>query len=169
MLDDALQKGATIVEGGYRDAANRLIAPTILTGITTEMRLMEEEIFGPLLPVIPYSRLDDALAFVNSRPKPLAFYIFSQQEGTIQTILASTSAGGTCINDTLLHFVHPELPFGGVNHSGMGRSHGHFGFLTFSNERAVLHQRAPQSPIKLLYPPFTKRTRTLIDYLLKYF
>ena len=101
---------------------------------------MQEEIFGPVLPILRYTQLDDVIADINTRDKPLAMYIFSRSRAHIDQVLRETSAGGTCINDTLLHFLNTNLPFGGIGSSGIGRGHGHAGFMAFSNERAVLRQ-----------------------------
>jgi aldehyde dehydrogenase (NAD+) len=131
--------------------------------------IMQEEIFGPLLPVLPFRSLDEVLETINSKTKPLALYIFSKSKANTERILNNTSAGGTCINDTLLHFLHPELPFGGVNTSGIGSYHGRYSFLAFSHERAVLRQRIKNSLFRRFYPPYTDSKRTLIDLLLKYF
>ncbi|ARA95172.1 aldehyde dehydrogenase family protein [Rhodothermaceae bacterium RA] len=168
-LEDALARGAEVVVGGRRNAAERYLEPTVLTGVAPDDPLMTEEIFGPILPVLRFETLDEALALVNARPKPLALYVFTESEAHRERILQETSAGGTCVNDTLLHFIHPELPFGGVGHSGLGKSHGHYGFLAFSNERAVLHQKLKKAPIRLLYPPYGPRVRRLAAWVLKYF
>jgi aldehyde dehydrogenase (NAD+) len=130
--------------------------------------IMKQEIFGPLLPVIAYNSIDDALKIINSLPKPLTLYIFSRNKKTTATVLARTSAGGTCINDTVINYSHMNLPFGGVNNSGMGSAHGFFGFKTFSHERAVLKHHK-YTPLQWLYPPFTGRVRKLIDLVVKYF
>lgn len=168
LLDDALSAGAKLTAGGMTDAAHRYISPTLLTEVPMEAQVMEEEIFGPLLPILPFRSLDEAIATINSKPKPLALYLFSSSEANIEKVLRETSAGGCCINDTAIHFLHPELPFGGVNNSGIGKSHGHHGFLAFSNEKSVLYQRLPRSPLAKFYPPYTGTTQKLIDLMLKY-
>ena len=106
---------------------------------------------------------------INRRPKPLALYLFSTNKANIEQVLTNTSAGGTCLNDTLLQYLHPELPFGGTGNSGIGKGFGYAGFLAFSNERPVLRQRLKNGPFKHFYPPYGKKTRVLIDLLLKYF
>lgn len=168
LLEDATHKGARIELGGAHDASKLLLTPTLLTNASTDMRVMQEEIFGPILPVFPYSSLEEALAFINERPRPLALYIFSQDADAIDQICQNTSSGGITINETLIQYANPDLPFGGIGASGMGKAHGRHGFLAFSNERAVLRVWTPRSPLKFFYPPYTKRTRTFIDYLLKY-
>jgi len=154
--------------GGQWDAADRYFAPTVITGVAPEAPLMQEEIFGPILPVLTCPDLEAAAAFVNARPKPLALYLFTGRSATAERVLARTTAGGTCINDTVLHFAHPGLPGGGVGASGLGKAHGRFGFQAFSNERAVLRSPARYSPARWLYPPFTARTRGLIRLLLNH-
>ena len=168
LIDDASRKGASIYTGGTVDQSARFIAPTILTNVSEKMKVMQEEIFGPILPVLTYKTIEEALNFINERPKPLALYIFSNNTSLNERIVHSTSSGGVGINETLLQYAHPELPFGGVNHSGIGKAHGSYGFKSFSNERAILKQRAPRSPLKFFYPPYSGRTRTMIDYLIKY-
>jgi len=109
------------------------------------------------------------VAFVNARPKPLALYVFAGGKARARELLARTTSGGACIDDTVLHFAHPCLPAGGVGTSGFGKAHGHHGFLAFSNEKAVLRQLTRFSPIQLMYPPYTKFVRKMIDLTLKYF
>ncbi len=128
---------------------------------------MQEEIFGPILPILVFDSLEEAVAKINSMPKPLGLYIFSRTKKNIDYILNTTSAGGTSINDTVLHYIHLNLPFGGINNSGFGRTHGHSGFKAFSNHRSVLKQSS-LSPLKLLYPPYTSRVKRLIKLLIKY-
>jgi aldehyde dehydrogenase (NAD+) len=99
---------------------------------------MQEEIFGPLLPILAFASLDEVVARINADPKPLALYIFSRTEANIQKVLGETSSGGACVNHSLVQYLHGRLPFGGVNNSGIGNAHGHYGFKTFSHERAVV-------------------------------
>jgi aldehyde dehydrogenase (NAD+) len=169
LLNDATQKGAQIVSGGRSDASQCFIAPTLLTGITDDMQIMQEEIFGPLLPVRPYTQLSEAIEYINGKEKPLALYMFSKNDQNINTITSQTSAGGSSINDTLMHIMNPNLPFGGVNNSGIGKSHGYYGFKEFTNEKAVLRQRAGFTMAKMLYPPYTATSRKLVGWLQKYF
>jgi aldehyde dehydrogenase (NAD+) len=155
--------------GGDWDAGDNYFAPTIVTGVSADSPLMREEIFGPILPVLEVPDMDAAVRFVNARPKPLALYLFTGRPAAAEAILARTSAGGSSINDTVLQFAHPHLPGGGVNHSGLGKAHGQFGFQAFSNARAILRGSAWLSPIQWMYPPFTPRVRKLIDLTLRYF
>jgi aldehyde dehydrogenase (NAD+) len=128
----------TIVAGGQTDDAERYIAPTIIDDVPPAGQLMQQELFGPLLPVLEYKSLDEAIAFINARPKPLALYFFSTNQARQNRILAETSSGGGCINDTLLHFSTPHLPFGGVGDSGMGQYRGKASFETFSHQKTFI-------------------------------
>lgn len=167
LLDDAVSRGAKVAYGGVRHPEDRFISPTILTDLAPGSRIMEEEIFGPLLPVLSYRDIGEAVAVINSRPKPLALYVYSRDRDNIERILTETSAGDTCINHSLLHFLHLDLPFGGVNNSGIGKSHGYHGFKAFSHERSVLHERF--SIVHWMYPPYTERVRKLIRLALRLF
>lgn len=158
-----------VVFGGEQDADSRYLSPTILTEVDPGSTVMQEEIFGPLLPVLKVPDMDAAVAFVNARPKPLALYVFCGRRSNAEALVARTTAGGGCINDTVLHFVHTGLPTGGVNTSGFGKAHGFHGFQAFSNARGVLRQRTRFSAIQLMYPPYTGFVRRMIDLTLKYF
>jgi aldehyde dehydrogenase (NAD+) len=157
LLDTSIAAGALAVIGGETDEATRYVAPTVLGGVTTAMPIMQEEIFGPLLPVLVYDSLDEVLAFIQSGGKPLALYAFGHDEAFIQRMLRETSAGGTVINNTLLHIVNSHLPFGGTGQSGQGSYHGYHSFRTFSHERAVVHQGGfIASLVPLPHPPYSK-------------
>lgn len=158
--------GATTQSGG--EFEGRSMPATILTNVTPGAEIMKEEIFGPLLPIIPYGNLEEAMRLVSSREKPLVLYLFSQDRDVIDSVLARTSAGGTVINHTLIHFYQLNLPFGGAGNSGMGRGHGQAGFQTFSNAKGILEQRTTFSMIDLLFPPYTRLKRKLIDITLRY-
>mgnify|MGYP001809996516 FL=1 len=132
------------------------------------MKVLQEEIFGPILPVVTYDNLDGAIMIVNQQPKPLAFYVFSKNDEKINAIFNETSSGAALANDCAVHFLHRELPFGGVNNSGIGKSHGHFGFLAFSNEKAVLKQRVGSAAVNPLFPPFTLVKKKLVKGILKW-
>jgi aldehyde dehydrogenase (NAD+) len=160
---------AQIAFGGETDAASRYISPTVLTDVDPAARIMQEEIFGPLLPILKVPDMDAAVAYVNARPKPLALYVFSDSCQTAEGIIARTTAGGGCINDTVLHFIHTGLPTGGVNTSGFGKAHGVYGFQAFSNARGILRQRTRFSAIQLMFPPYTGFVRRMIDLTLRYF
>lgn len=136
-LEKLLHSG-TIIVGGQTNAEDRYIAPTVLDHVSWQDPVMQEEIFGPILPVLDYDTIDEAIAQINERPKPLALYIFTRDKHLHQRVLAETSSGGVCINDTIMQVGIAELPFGGVGPSGMGRYHGKSGFDTFSNQKSVL-------------------------------
>lgn len=153
LVNDAVNKGAVIAFGGQKDETSQTINPTLLVDLPAGTTVMEEEIFGPVLPLITYQHLDEAIAFVNGKSKPLALYIFSSAKKNISHILKNTSSGGACINDVLVHISNPQLPFGGVNASGIGSSHGFFGFKAFSHERAVVFQPGINTT-KIIYPPY---------------
>ena len=140
LFDDAVAKGAKIAVGGTLEEADRTIHPTLLTDVTPDMLIMQEEIFGPIVPVLTYKNIDDVIGYISSRPKPLALYIYSNNQNNIEKLLSGTSSGGVTINGFFSHYLENQLPFGGVNQSGMGSYHGVFGFRTFSHERAVYTQ-----------------------------
>ena len=168
VLNEAVQAGATVEIGGELDETEKYIPPTVLSNVKKDSTIMEEEIFGPILPIMTYTNIDEAVNLIRSKPKPLSLYIFSKNQQNIDRVLADTSSGGVCINDTVIHFSQTNLPFGGVNDSGIGRTHGFYGFKTFSNEKAVVkHNRF--SPLKLMYPPYTKRVQRIVDLIVKYF
>jgi aldehyde dehydrogenase (NAD+) len=167
LFDDAVAGGAEVVAGGGFD--QRAITPTLLANVDPESPVMQQEIFGPLLPMITYRTLDDALRIIAAREKPLVLYLFSRSRKVIDDVLRRTTAGGTAINDTLVQFYQLNLPFGGVGESGVGKAHGQFGFEAFSNARGVFEQPMRFSAIQLLYPPYTNFKKKLIDLTLKYF
>ena len=129
---------------------------------------MAEEIFGPLLPVVPFEDIEEALRLIDTKDRPLALYIFSRDRRMIDRVLARTTAGGSMINDVGLHFFQSNLPFGGTGTSGFGKSHGRYGFEAFSNARGVMRQLTRFSGIQLMYPPYTKFARKLIDLTIRY-
>lgn len=163
----SIEQGAKLELGGDFKAEERYISPTILSNVTLDSSVMQEEIFGPILPVMSYKTLDEAIAIVQSKNKPLSLYIFSEDDKVIDRILKNTSSGGVVINGVVAHLGNPELPFGGVNHSGIGNYHGHFGFKTFSHERAVL-KVSKLTLLRMLFPPYTKATKTFVDFMTNY-
>ena len=150
----ALLQDGDIVAGGQTNPAERYIAPTVMENVSVDARVMQEEIFGPILPVLSHSELSEAISIINSRPKPLALYLFSQDRAKQKQVLEQTSSGGLCLNDTVVHFSIPELPFGGVGNSGIGRYHGRASFDTFSNYKSVL-KRYFLFDLDLRYPPYS--------------
>lgn len=167
LIQDAVEKGASVEMSGPVEAESKFIHPIILTNVQATSRLMEEEIFGPVLPVISYRSLDEAIQGINQKPKPLALYIFGSNKKEQKEVLSKTSSGAVCINDCAIHFLHPNLPFGGVNNSGIGKSHGYYGFLAFSNEKPVLRQRNGLTGVQFFYPPYTSRTKRILDWLIR--
>ncbi len=161
LLEEAVAAGARVAHGGPTDAAARYVAPTVLTDVPLESRIMQEEIFGPVLPVLPFGTTDEALGVIGERPHPLALYVFSQDEAAAEHVLRRTTSGGACVNDVTLHYTNPALPFGGAGRSGLGRSHGVHGFRAFSNARAVLHRTYGSSALELFFPPYGGAVRRL--------
>ncbi|MGZ8288181.1 MAG: aldehyde dehydrogenase family protein [Telluria sp.] len=155
LLADALAGGAsaTALTGMRADDRLRLFPPVLLNDCAAGSRVLDEEIFGPILPVLAYDDLDEALAWVNARPRPLALYLFEPDPATIRRVIAGTVSGGVTVNDTLLHMAQDSLPFGGVGASGMGSYHGEAGFRNFSHLKPVFRQ-GRFSPVRWLYPPF---------------
>ncbi|WP_431023576.1 coniferyl aldehyde dehydrogenase [Halomonas sp. H5] len=159
LLADAEAKGARAVplvgDEGLA-AGSRLMAPTLLLEVSEAMRVMQEEIFGPLLPIVPYDTLDQALAYIAARPRPLALYYFGVERAEQQRVLERSHAGGMCLNDCVMQVAQDDLPFGGVGASGMGRYHGHEGFLTFSHAKGIYH-KGRLNAARLIYPPYGGR------------
>jgi coniferyl-aldehyde dehydrogenase len=158
LLDDAQQHGAqvqTLVEASQPNTPNGKMMPTVVLGVRPDMRIMQEEIFGPILPIMEYDHLDDAIRYINARERPLALYWFGQDKGHQARVLAETISGGVTINDCIWHFGQETQPFGGVGASGQGAYHGEWGFRAFSKEKPVFIQ-SRLSGIRLLYPPYGK-------------
>lgn len=168
LMDEAREAGACVenlaAQGEAPDPLSRRFPPVILTGVGDGMRVMQEEIFGPLLPLLTYRGIDEAIAFVNARPKPLALYLFDRDARRTELLLASTQSGGVTVNDTILHVAQDSLPFGGVGPSGMGQYHGHEGFLTFSKLKPVFMQ-SRWNAAGWLDPPYGAPVRRLIELL----
>jgi len=163
-LVEFLQYGETII-GGESNSSELYIAPTVLDRVSLESPVMQEEIFGPILPVLTFSNVTEAIAIVNQRPKPLALYLFSHNKKLQRRVLQSTSSGSVCINDTVMQFAVPGLPFGGVGNSGMGKYHGKASFDTFSHYKSVLN-RSLILDVKLRYAPYTKTKLQLLKRIL---
>jgi aldehyde dehydrogenase (NAD+) len=143
LFDDAIEKGAKVAVGGQLDESDLTVHPTMLTGVTPQMKILQEEIFAPILPVMTYDNIDQAIGYIEARDKPLALYVFSPNDANVEKVLQRTSSGGVTVNGVFSHYLENRLPFGGVNGSGIGSYHGYFGFKAFSHERAVyVHQKA---------------------------
>ena len=155
-----------IVYGGQYDTEDLYIAPTLLDQVDWQDKVMEEEIFGPILPILEFEDVEDVIRMVNGRPKPLALYVFAEDKRMWQHILERTTFGGGCVNDTISHLVSPHLPFGGVGGSGMGSYHGKKSFDTFTHEKSVLIKPTGIN-LKFLYPPYSLEKLKLVKRFLK--
>ena len=160
-----LDNSGSVAIGGARDAETRFIEPAVLTDVPIDSPAMQQEIFGPVLPVLPYEKLDDCIDFIRSRPKPLALYIFSENKMNQEKVLNSCSFGGGCINDTVIHLASSHMSFGGVGESGMGSYHGKKSFDTFTHYRSVLKQG--KLDVKLRYFPYKSGKEKIIRLILK--
>jgi aldehyde dehydrogenase (NAD+) len=169
LLNDGKERGGIVKFGGQLDKAKKFFSPTIITGLPFDSRLMHEEIFGPILPIIEYNNFNEVIDFINAKPKPLALYLFGSNGSETKRILKETSSGGVCLNECAIQFLHHNLPFGGINNSGIGKSHGHAGFLAFSHEKSVMKQRNGFTSVKAFYPPYTKLKIKLMELFLKLF
>ncbi|HLO46690.1 MAG TPA: aldehyde dehydrogenase family protein [Leadbetterella sp.] len=167
-IQDSVSKGAEVVFGGKVDTAKSFIEPTLVCEVSEDSALMQNEIFGPVLPIISYKNLGEALVKINQGEKPLALYIYSKNEKNIEKIMNNTRAGNTCINNNDLHYYNPNLPFGGSNNSGIGKTHGIFGFQEFANARGVYRQHLPPA-LELLMPPYNSLKERLIELVVKFF
>jgi aldehyde dehydrogenase (NAD+) len=169
IVQDALTNGAKLELGGFVDQTQRFMHPMLLSQVSVESRVMQEEIFGPILPILSFEALDQVIKIINGKPKPLALYYFGKSKSEQNRLKQETSSGAICINDCAIQFLNHNLPFGGVNNSGIGKSHGYYGFLAFSNEKPVVKQRAGLTSIQFFYPPYTPLIKRLINGLLKFF
>jgi coniferyl-aldehyde dehydrogenase len=166
LLEEAQAKGARVIDAGQGTPVSnldrRMLSTQIVMGVTDEMGIMQEEIFGPLLPVIGYDSLEEALDYVTSHPRPLALYVMSLDKGFQRQVLEQTHSGGACVNDTILHVCVDDAPFGGVGQSGIGRYHGREGFETFSNARTVFSRGAKLNTGLMIHPPYGRLAMRLM-------
>ena len=162
-ISDATSKGALLIPL-FDQGQQRRMNHSLLLNVSDEMVVMQDEIFGPLLPIVPYTDLDQAFAYINQRPRPLALYYFGYDKREQTRVLHETHSGGVCLNDTLLHVAQDDMPFGGIGASGMGHYHGHEGFLTFSKAKGVLTKQRFNAA-KLVYPPYGTSIQKLIQKL----
>lgn len=160
LVNDAVDRGAKVELGGLQNAEDLLFEPFLLTEVTPEMKVMQEEIFGPILPVLTYPNWDEVPEIINQFKKPLALYVMSKNKKRTEYLLQNTSSGGVGINELLVTVINPSLPFGGVNHSGIGKSHGLHGFVGFSNERGVVKRN--WLDFKMIYPPYNSKLINLL-------
>jgi aldehyde dehydrogenase (NAD+) len=168
MLEDAISLNANLISGGSVDLTERFVEPTLVTDLDPHARLMKEEIFGPVLPIIKFKELSEVIHFINERPKPLALYMFSHSDMNISQLTRETSSGALCINDTVIHMANPHLPFGGVGESGMGGSHGFHGFRAFSHGKAVFKQSWLGKFLSIVHPPYTSQKVDLLKLLIRF-
>ena len=149
------------------DEKDLYIAPTVLRGMTEEMEVMQEEIFGPVLPVVEFGAVDEVPEIVGKRPQPLAFYIMSKRKRNVSRILKGTTSGGVVLNDLMVGSINPTLPFGGINNSGIGKSNGRHGFIEFSNERGIVARK--WGTLAFVRPPFSSRMTNILKSIFKWF
>lgn len=168
LIEEAVSQGAKIAYGGNFNTSDNYIQPTIITSCNTEMKIMQEEIFGPVLPIITYQDSSEILNQINTNPKPLALYVFSNNKSFIDNIIKNTRAGTTVINNNLIQFNNHHLPFGGTNNSGIGKSHGFYGFKAFSNERAFMKQHF-KGISEFVTPPYTNLKEKIAALTVKWF
>ncbi|VAW27282.1 Aldehyde dehydrogenase, partial [hydrothermal vent metagenome] len=161
----ALLDGAKIAYGGHYDKEEKYFEPTILDEVSFDLPVMQQEIFGPILPVLTFSDPEEIIFQVNARPRPLSLYVFSKSRTFQKKIISSIPAGGVTVNDTLMHIASNKLPFGGVGNSGMGKYHGYFSFETFSNAKPVVY-RGTWIDIPIRYAPYGKKLK-IIKYLMR--
>ena len=161
----SLMTGGKVIIGGETDAESRYVAPTVLADVDMNSALMNEEIFGPLLPVLSINSTKQAIEFITARPHPLALYVFAENKSVVKEVLAKTTAGGVTVNGTLMHLTSPHLPFGGIGESGMGGYHGKSGVRLFQHMKPVLSRGTKLDP-SLAYPPYTDKKAKLFRKLL---
>jgi aldehyde dehydrogenase (NAD+) len=168
-LKEAIDSGAKVLVGGHYEESTHYLSPTLVNGVTSEMTLGKEEIFGPILPLIPYKNLEEVFYQIKQHDFPLALYLFTEKTDVEKLVLEKVRSGGVCINHNVIQFSHPHLPFGGVQTSGLGQTHGYAGFKAFTHERSVLKQQWSFSLVSLTYPPYKAWVQTLVRFLMKWF
>lgn len=162
-LKASIEEGGFLHTGNQSDPSDNYLSPTILT-VGRGNSILNNEIFGPIMPLIEYSDVEEVIQYINNEENPLALYVFSKNNKNINHIINSTTAGTTAINETTVQFIHPHLPFGGTNFSGIGKAHGKYGFDAFSNDRAILRQRRGLTSTQIAYPPFTPLKQKIIRF-----
>ena len=165
LIEDAKEKGAKVSDYSLASKENKFIPPLVVANANNSMSIMKEEIFGPLLPIITFDTLNEVISQINELPKPLALYIMSKSSNTVDHIINNTSAGNTMGNELMMNVAHPDLPFGGVNNSGIGKSNGRYSFINFSNERGLMKRK--WGTHKFIYPPFNKTIYKLLKIIAK--
>lgn len=169
LLEESLENGAVLEIGGKSMVESNFIEPTLISNVKSSDRIWKEEIFGPILPLQTFIGLEEVIEHINAHDKPLALYLFSKSKKVKRKVTNETSAGSMVINDVVIQYAHPNLPFGGVNHSGMGKSHGRFGFESFSNQKSLIKQRIGLTNAWFFYPPFNSFKRWVVGFLIKHF
>lgn len=169
IIEDAIEKGAKCPFGNEYREDELYIKPTLLTDISKDAIIENEEIFGPVFPIYTFKEINEVIEFIRLKEKPLAIYIFSSNKSFRNKIERQTSSGSVVVNETLVHILHPNLPFGGVNYSGIGTSTGYAGFVDFSHLKPILSVNRIFSPSKFLNYPYNSTTQKIIDYVMKYF
>ncbi|SEB45367.1 aldehyde dehydrogenase (NAD+) [Tenacibaculum sp. MAR_2009_124] len=168
LIDNAIENGSIVETGNQLNSNDNYISPTVLSNVGENSKIMEQEIFGPVLPIHTFNNLNQIIDKINEKEKPLALYVFSKSKKNVNYILENTRAGGGCINHSAVHFFNTNLPFGGSNNSGIGKGHGWYGFESFSNPRGILKQHIPNA-LELLLPPYNDFKQKLIDLTIKFF
>ncbi len=167
-LEDAKEKGGEIISVEENNNTDNFLSPTLINEPAKDARVLQEEIFGPILPIMAYRETKEVIDYINQNEKPLALYIYSKNRKRIREIIQNTRAGTSCINNNVVHYANHNLPFGGSNNSGIGKSHGIYGFKAFSNERGILKQHTPGA-MELLFPPYTRFKEKIIQLTIKWF
>ena len=168
LLDSVAKESGSVFYGGFTNAEKNFISPTIVTNVTRESSVMQAEIFGPILPVLEYQDINGVIATLEREPTPLSLYIFSKSRKRIRHILDTTKAGGVTVNSCFLHFSNFNLPFGGHNNSGIGRSHGHYGFVDFSNVKSIFKQKVSWYAAKMFVPPTSTLKEKIADFSIRH-
>ena len=166
LIKSAVDDGASVYKGGDCIDSQRFVPPTILTEINPGSEIMQQEIFGPVLPVLEFSDIDKVIATINSNPKPLALYVFSKQKQFTNKVIEKTSAGDSAINATVIHILHQNLPFGGVNNSGIGKVGGIWGYQAFSHQRSIVDDKLGLSG--MLSPPYTPKVKRMVKSAIRF-
>jgi aldehyde dehydrogenase (NAD+) len=168
LLEDALANHASLISGGEVDLEHNYVAPTLLDNVDVHTKVMNEEIFGPILPILKFKEITDVVHFINDRPKPLTIYMYSHARHNIQKVMKETSSGTLSINDSMISMLNPHLPFGGVGASGLGSYHGLYGFETFSHKKAIFMQGPFGRMMKMIYPPYTAQKVDLVKKMIRF-
>ncbi|QDK45852.1 aldehyde dehydrogenase family protein [Bdellovibrio sp. ZAP7] len=168
LLEDAISNSASVVAGGEVDLEQNYVAPTLLDNVDPHTKVMNEEIFGPILPILKFKDISEVVHFINERPKPLTIYCYSHSEHNIKKLMKETSSGTLSVNDSLISLLNPHLPFGGVGASGLGAYHGYHGFETFSHKKAIFKQGFAGRLMAIIYPPYNQTKLDLLKQIIRF-